>query len=326
MRRDFECPHCNMMMDRIVSCPDPWDSMREIGSCPHCSTPVAAGVHDVIAVAGRLCPHCSNPMIGDGRGSICDRCPACGKSPKDVGSGGEGNAKPDRVPGRAQLGMIRAAALESCGAVLPHNPEVYLSKVTAGVLSAMHRRSDVVPGFIFVEGGPRRLWTLADGTLIIPVGCLDRIDNEAEFVFFVAHEAAHWLRGHVSARVMASRPGILGSMEKMLLARRSTASQAARLVAAAVTGYGATREEEADREGVRILGQLGYDIGAALRLLSRCSSDSSHGLLHPPVRIRVQQMKLSTARQPLTDRPPRVNREVFQRALLSLRQQHLVPA
>jgi predicted Zn-dependent protease len=165
-----------------------------------------------------------------------------------------------------------------------------------------------------------RWWSLAlpSGTVLLSVGTLVGVQDEAELVFVLAHELAHAAATDSGERL--ARVGL-----HAVLAEENGESTVAWSRAAhdmVRLGYGRQREIAADAQAFRAVAELGYDLQAVGRYLRRLDSMQDAGdsrttelaVAHPLPSSRLRRLESFVANRPLTRRAPRTNREVFRRA------------
>ncbi len=155
-------------------------------------------------------------------------------------------------------------------------------------------------------------------TLLVSVGTLADLKDEAELAFVLGHELAH-----ASAVVAGER---LARLAFRAMARQSDAPGAAVWAGAAVDlmrlGCGLDAERDADARALEALLALRYDPASALRYLDRLgrrvdAGDRELDVLssaHPAPADRRRRLERILAAQPGTDPQARVNRELFRRA------------
>ena len=118
-----------------------------------------------------------------------------------------------------------------------------------------------------VEDPGYNAFTPGGGSVYVTTGLLRTLSNEAQVAFVLAHEIAHVKLGHVTAAARAQTVGGVAAT----VAQRSAAPAAtglppqigdlvvANALAAGVSGYGRSQEDEADRMGLRLMVAAGYD-------------------------------------------------------------------
>ncbi len=177
-----------------------------------------------------------------------------------------------------------------------------------------------VPGdrrVVLIDEPALRTFVLPSGVVLLSTGMLGLLHDEAELAFVLAHELAHAASGKSALRLV--RMGL-----KALVAGHPARADEAWLAAIEdlmKLGYGDDEEFEADRAAVDCLRSLGYDIGAAKRLLGRIEARSISGdaevsdyaLAHPSAPERIRRFEFAVASQGRT--ASRLNREVFRRAV-----------
>ncbi len=173
------------------------------------------------------------------------------------------------------------------------------------------------PRVVLVDEPAVRTLVLPSGVVLVSTGMLGSLQDEAELAFVLAHELSHAASGKSAVRLV--RMGL-----KALVAGHPARANEAWLLAMEdliKLGYGDDEELEADRAAVDCLRDLGYDIGAAKRLLVRFGARSDAGdaevseyaLAHPSPSERIGRFEFAVASQGRG--ASRLNREVFRRGV-----------
>jgi beta-barrel assembly-enhancing protease len=116
-------------------------------------------------------------------------------------------------------------------------------------------------------------FALPHGTLYIHTGMLARMENEAQLAAVVSHEVVHIIRRHTlltfrsvkQAAGIASTLAVIGAPAGLPGLGVVILGSIGAL--AAVSGYSQSLEEEADREGLRLAVDAGYDPGEAIKVI-----------------------------------------------------------
>ena len=193
---------------------------------------------------------------------------------------------------------------------------VYLERMAAQVCRRMNpapRRSHVV-----LFDAPE-WWTLAlpSGTILLSLGTLEGLEDEAELAFILAHELAHAASAEAAVRLVRTGLQVV-ALEDNGGHQQSWSHAAHDLIR---LGYGRVREREADRRAIEVVTALGYDPNSVAQYLRRLNRLIAQGdrrvaeiaLAHPTpaVRARTVEEHVSGSAQPRI--ASRVNREVFRR-------------
>jgi predicted Zn-dependent protease len=165
-----------------------------------------------------------------------------------------------------------------------------------------------------------RLRTLAlpSGTLIISIGMLQFLQDEAELAFVLGHELAHVASGAVASRMV--RGGLAAVANEDRVEENGWVDAATDLIR---LGYGRRREQEADARALDAILSLQYDPESAIRFLGRLRTAAESGVpevaetyvAHPAPGYRVRKLERSLYGRVERDHVLRVNREVFRRAI-----------
>jgi predicted Zn-dependent protease len=174
------------------------------------------------------------------------------------------------------------------------------------------------PRVVLVDDPAVRTLALPSGTLLLSLGALESLDDEAELAFLLGHELAHCAQGDAAGRLVrqgmqcVASEGAPGDEPPWVRA----AEDLLRL------GYGRLRERDADARGFEALRALRYDPQAALRWLHRLEDRMVQGdpavaeqaVAHPTPADRRRCLERILNERPTGDEVLRVNREVFRRA------------
>lgn len=113
-----------------------------------------------------------------------------------------------------------------------------------------------------------------DGYLIITEGLLERLNGRDEIAFVIAHELAHFVKGH--PRNLETNPTRLERIRTEVERSLGTSvigTGLQLLVNAVASYYNREREREADVEAVRLMAKAGFDINAAKSALKNLSDE-----------------------------------------------------
>jgi hypothetical protein len=256
-------------------------------SCIECGIPYLA---DVATVEARAC------------------CVDCGEGrlPSDL---------PDREVAEATERELVLALEQAWSFVSATSLSVYLNRL-AGQIRAQMDTGLATSGVALLE--ETRFWTLAlpSGRVLVSLGTLSGLEDEAELAFVLAHELAHASSVDASARLV--RLGL------RVVAQDARAELAGSWCDAALdvirVGYGRAREREADRRAIRTIVRMGYDPRSILAYLERVGGLVGSGdprvaelaLAHPLASERVRWLEAENVGA--GGATLRVNREVFRRA------------
>jgi len=256
----------------------------------------------------RICAACRLPHLEASDEST--PCAACR-------SGESALQAADPLLAAATEGEVTAALTESWRLLGSARTSAYLGRLLREVAA----RIDGAPQdgrVILVDQTAVHSLALPSGTVLLSVGAVGAVEDEAELAFVLGHELAHTGSGDVStALVRLSLRGLVGGRGAPSdTAWREAASDLIRL------GYGDPREHEADRAALAALVELGYDPQAPLRFLGRLRERTDRGdpdvaelaLAHPPPAQRLQSLEKQRNLQFRAATEVRVDREVFRRA------------
>jgi len=301
-------------------CDDPWDDAstvatslfdeRPLRRCRRCGVRFTAGPvpHQRI----RTCERCSLPFldhdISPDDGPRCSDCRS-GRTPSDLVDASVVSA----IEAEIRLG-------------LDEQWRFVTSSPLASYLGGMMRRvaaqvEGAAPAsrIVLIDDPVLKSLALPSGVVLISVGLLSSLEDEAELAFVVGHELAHATLGDASARLVrlglhtVSREQASGAPAGEVWVR--AASDLIRL------GYGRRRERNADRVSIAAMVNLGYDPQSVLRRLDRIEArveegDSryiEHAFAHPAPAERRGWIRSDMTASSAAACGFRVNRELFRR-------------
>jgi len=131
------------------------------------------------------------------------------------------------------------------------------------------------PRITVIEDPTLAAFVMPNSRLYIHTGLLSRVENEAQLATILARELAHGTKGHArgafgtSALAARAMRGPLPHGDLSPTAAAILGLDLRLTAAAAISGYGADREREADAEGLRRLTDAGYDGPHALKIFQR---------------------------------------------------------
>ncbi len=198
-----------------------------------------------------------------------------------------------------------------------HSPALasYLNRL-ARILAAEIEGAPKNPQVALLDDAMIRTFALPSGLVILSIGALASVEDEAELAFLLAHELVHSAHGDAAQRLV--RQGLIN-----ISRRQDAVSEVWRTAVddMLALGYGRKREFSADDQAFQAILALGFDPESALRWLVRLDGRVSDAdphirtffLSHPTPcqRHRRFQDKLAGLVEPPGTR---VNREVFRRA------------
>lgn len=139
-----------------------------------------------------------------------------------------------------------------------------------------------------------------NGMMEVWTGLLLRVENEAQLAGVLGHEIAHYLLRHSIERLRELKAGAAASQFLAIFGLIGSLGSLA--VMAGVLGYTRDQEREADRIGLALMHQAGYDareahkIWANLLLEIKARPDADQGRFplfasHPPTEERQEELK-----------------------------------
>lgn len=149
--------------------------------------------------------------------------------------------------------------------------ETYLNEVAAK-LKAFTDSPDISFDIKIINDPNLNAFAFPNGVIYVHTGVLARMENEAQLAALLAHEMTHCTHRH-SLRVLKSikaRPGYMAavqkSIEKVAMVQELAQFLGVNGSMTAVAGYTREFEAEADRVGLDLMAQAGYDPRQALNL------------------------------------------------------------
>jgi predicted Zn-dependent protease len=259
------------------------------------------------------CEGCGLPFLADAilpHGE--HRCSACtaGLVPPEL---------PDRDVAAAAENEVRAALAARWRFVTSSTAQPYLDRIARQVAARMAGAPES-PRVVLVDTPEHRALALPSGALLIGTGLLSFLEDEAELAFVLGHEIAHAASGEAAVRLV--RLGFEATARERSASDGLCWSDAA--VDLARLGYGRKRERDADACALAAMLDLEYEPLSACRYLQRLHGAIARGddavaeiaVAHPTPFDRIRRVERALcARVGAPIDVPRVNREVFRRAL-----------
>jgi beta-barrel assembly-enhancing protease len=148
----------------------------------------------------------------------------------------------------------------------------YLNRVAFKLIPENARESVVFQIRVLKHPIPNA-FALPHGALYVHTGMLARKENEAQLAAVIAHEVVHIIRRHTlltfrnvkQAAGFTSTLGVIGAPAGLYGLGVVLLGTVGAL--AAVSGYSQSLEDEADREGMRLMVNARYDPGEALKMI-----------------------------------------------------------
>lgn len=325
----MKCPQCASdlnVRDRI-SLPRFVD--QDLTLCVFCEAVVALDKVGHTARVLEACAGCGAP-IEAGSDRDHPRCASCRERVEGLLVDGDGLAE---VAERIQKEVLTAFPVLPAG-----EPEEYFNHV----LGALAARSGYErPAFRLIVSPDLgfRTASILGGVILAGREILAGLEDEAMLSFVLGRELAHHHSGRVARRFQAWRaPGPLatslewglGWLTKGTLSVGRSAADLVRELA--WLGYGSAHEQQADEWSIKLLALEGYDLGSAVRHLTRMEKRhlEARGALaafldaHPARSRRRCLAETLVALESPRVQPLRANREVYQRMAMALVRDDLV--
>jgi predicted Zn-dependent protease len=187
--------------------------------------------------------------------------------------------------------------------------------------------------FVIVDDDTINAFAAPGGFILVNKGLIKAAKTEDELAAVLAHEVAHTVRGHAIGSIKKSRMSgvykeMLNNTVKLDAEQLGTLTKAFEgalddmIDSMVVKGYSRDTEFEADRVGIHILAEAGYDPQAFLRLLETLEKQQGGGkggfsATHPSAKDRIAKLKEEAAKLD-TRKVPKVRRERFEAATAEL--------
>jgi len=256
------------------------------------------------------CEACGLPFLADNGSAEPRQCSTCRGSESPVDP-------PESQIVHAMETEVRSALDGSWKFVTSGELSGYLDEV-ARQLTVRIDGAPESSRVVLIEEDALRATALPSGVVLISLGLLRFLEDEAELAFVLARELAHVASGEAAVRLVRWSLGALAQDED----GRPDAAWTDAMLDLTRLGYGRRRELDADATALRAMLSLRYDPSSAVRYLRRLkfaistadSTVADAAVAYPPPGYRVR--KLERILYGRIGRAPvqRVNREVFRRA------------
>jgi beta-barrel assembly-enhancing protease len=189
--------------------------------------------------------------------------------------------------------------------------------------------------FVIVDDDTVNAFAASGGFILVNKGLIKAARNEDELAAVLAHEIAHTVRGHAIGSIKKSRmAGVYKEMldntvqlDEQQLGTLTKAFEGAMddmINSMVVKGYSRDTEFEADRVGIKILADAGYDPQAFIRLLESLEKKQGHASksggfssTHPSAKDRIAKLE-AEADKLGTKKAPKIRKERFQAVVAEL--------
>ncbi len=189
--------------------------------------------------------------------------------------------------------------------------------------------------FVVVDDESINAFAASGGFILVNKGLVKAAQTEDELAAVLAHEVAHTVRGHAIGSIQKSRmAGVYKEMlnstvqlDEQQLGTLTKAFEGAMddmINSMVVKGYSRDTEFEADRVGIKILADAGYDPQAFIRLLENLDKKMGHAKegggfssTHPSAKDRIAKLKSEAAKYG-SKKAPTVRTQRFQAAVAAL--------
>jgi predicted Zn-dependent protease len=187
--------------------------------------------------------------------------------------------------------------------------------------------------FVVVDDETINAFAASGGFILVNKGLVKAAKSEDELAAVLAHEVAHTVRGHAIGSIQKARmAGVYKEMlnstvqlDEQQLGTLTKAFEGAMddmINGMVVKGYSKDTEFEADKVGLKILADAGYDPQAFIRLLETLEKKTGGGsggfsATHPTAKERIAKLKGEAAKLG-SKKAPAVRKERFAAAITEL--------
>lgn len=302
------CPRCGDGRSRLPKVLASAFGSSPIVRCVRCGTRSTSGEGAVRLLF--TCESCGLPFLSAELLPHAEqRCADCasGRPPADL---------PDPAVAAATETEVRAALARRWLFVSSPSVSGYLDRITRQVAERVEG-ANVASHVILVDERSQKTLALPSGTLLVSLGMLEFLEDEAELVFVLGHELAHAASGDAAVRL--TRLGFQAAVRDRDQSGDAWAEAAEDLVR---LGYGRHRERDADARALEAVFALRYDPESVLRYLRRLQSRIAQeeaevaeiAVAHPHPADRIRRVERAIYGRVHDECVLRVNRELFRRA------------
>lgn len=303
------CPRCGEPTGPLPAVPTATLGGKPVARCPRCGTRSAAAAHEREIVF--TCESCGLPFVAD------QLLPHAEQRCSDCRSGTVPAGLPDAAVAAAAESEIRVALSGRFHLVSLTPLSAYLDRIAKQVSQMIESAPEGVRVVLVDDPGLKTL-ALPSGMLLVSIGTIAFLEDEAELAFALGHEIAHAASEDAAVRLV--RLGFRAISRGGPAPDREAWSQAA--LDLVRLGYGRRRERDADLRSLEAMLALGYDPRSAVRYLGRLSVRVAQGdpglaelaSAHPPAEERRRRIEKAIFGRVPEQKVLRVNREVFRRA------------
>ena len=188
--------------------------------------------------------------------------------------------------------------------------------------------------FVIVDDDQINAFAASGGFILVNKGLIKAARNEDELAAVLAHEVAHTVRGHALGSIKKARMAgvykeMLDSTVQLDQQQLGTLTQAFEgamddmIDSMVVKGYSRDTEFEADRVGLKIMVDAGYDPMAFIALLEtldkKLGNAHTGGMksTHPAPKDRIVKLKVEVAKYKAA-KPPAARTERFKAAVATI--------
>lgn len=183
-----------------------------------------------------------------------------------------------------------AGLMKSSRLVAEPDAHQYLQRILEKIVSVNEELKTLPVRLVFSRDSWPNAYSIGEGTLVVNAGLLLRLKNEAELVFVLSHELAHYYLDHSEQRILKSIRSVNNASvreELKKLSRQEYGTGAAFDKLLMTLAFDARRhsrehESEADQYAMRFMGKTGFSAEGAmtcLRMLDKADDSTLYASL-----------------------------------------------
>lgn len=300
------------LVSRLLGLHETTTSRSAANSCPHC------GLHSQSWPSGlkkdgdpRICTGCGGLHDRNGSALTITRHSAQLGPLEGAGTTKETGNTAFAAFREAPSARVRQHVINALKAKYSVPQVQRLSAYIVRVLQELGSRNPLSPAFIDV--GEPAIASTGAGSLVLSLGLLATLEDEAQLAFILARELALESAGWPQRRLFAAMSEKAPTLAWLF---KPTDPVAQGLELSLRVGYGPEIEGSVDREAMSMIVRAGYDAAAAARALRLLESASLSGRGGRFLLAAERAARLSHATETLSPHHEgRLNREVYRRAI-----------
>lgn len=184
---------------------------------------------------------------------------------------------------RAIGGEVYGAVARNGEILNDEDLQLYLVGLVDRLASVTPGASDQTWRVSMTGGTAANAMSAGGGYIFINRGCLDKLNNEAQFALVVAHEMAHQMKRHAAVTetralipmILVEGGAIAASIKAGPQAGRTAEELGQMAVEAGLAPFTRAQERDADRIAITMLYSAGYDPREAVKVFERMKSEQA---------------------------------------------------